>query len=410
MSRLDSERTRLHVFSMKSEVELTIVMPCLNEAETLAKCIRKALAGIKAAGVSGEVLIADNGSTDGSIEIATREGARVVNVTLKGYGNALRGGIEAAVGKWIIMGDSDDSYDFSKIDGFVAKFREGYDLVMGCRLPVGGGQILPGAMPWKNRWIGNPSLSFIGRLFFRCPAHDFHCGLRGFTKDAYHRMELQTTGMEFASEMVIKATLKSMRITEVPTTLHKDGRSRPPHLKPWRDGWRHLRFMLIYSPRWLFLIPGLLLAGVGGVAATVLSIAALKIGAVNFDVGSLLIACMALIIGLQLLVFAFSSKVFAIAEGLLPQDQKFDRLFRWFSLERGVLVGGLCLFGGVAWAIHSFWLWRATDFGALSYSENLRRLIPATTLIVVGTQLVFSGFFFSVLGLKTRRRQPPGVA
>lgn len=394
---------------MKSEVDLSIVMPCLNEAETLATCIRKALAGLQAAGVSGEVLIADNGSTDGSLEIAVQEGARVVNVPRKGYGNALRGGIEAARGRWIIMGDSDDSYDFSKISGFVEKFRQGYELVMGCRLPVGGGHIAPGAMPWKNRWIGNPSLSFIGRLFFRCPAHDFHCGLRGFTKDSFAKMELQTTGMEFASEMIIKATLKGLRITEVPITLHKDGRSRPPHLKPWRDGWRHLRFMLIYSPRWLFLVPGLLLASLGGITAALLSVAAIKINGVSFDVGTLLLACMALIVGMQLLVFAFSSKVFAIGEGLLPQDPGFANWFRWFSLERGLILGGLCFLGGLSWLLHSVWVWRSADFGVLSYADNLRRLIPATTLIVLGTQIIFSGFFLSVLGLKTRNRQPPGI-
>ena len=245
-------------------------MPCLNEAETLARCIEKARAGIEKAGVPGEVLIADNGSTDGSQEIATRCGARVVPVAAKGYGSALRGGIEAAHGKWIIMGDADDSYDFSNITGFVQKLREGYDLVKGCRMPRGGGTIMPGAMPWKNRWLGNPVLSTIGRIFFRCPAQDFHCGLRGFSKAAYEKMELQTTGMEFASEMVIKGTFKSLRITEVPITLHKDGRSRPPHLKPWRDGWRHLRFMLIYSPRWLFLMPGLFLGLLGFIASAFL--------------------------------------------------------------------------------------------------------------------------------------------
>ena len=245
------------------ECELTILMPCLNEAETLAGCIEMARTGLARTGLCGEVLVADNGSADGSATIAEKAGARVVRVLEKGYGSALRAGIEAARGKWIVMGDADGSYDFSRIEGFVAKLREGFDLVMGCRLPGGGGVIAPGAMPWKNRWIGNPSLSFIGRLLFKCPARDFHCGLRGFDKEACRKLELKTTGMEFASEMVIKATLKSLRIAEVPITLHPDGRSRPPHLKPWRDGWRHLRFMLIYSPQWLFLLPGLLLGGWG---------------------------------------------------------------------------------------------------------------------------------------------------
>ena len=248
---------------MTGPLELTILMPCLNEAETLARCIEKAKLGLQRAGVRGEILIADNGSTDGSQAIAEKLGARVVPVPEKGYGSALRGGVHAALGRWIIMGDADDSYDFSDLTGFVKKFQEGAELVMGCRLPVGGGTIMPGAMPWKNRWIGNPVLSFIGRLFFKCPAHDFHSGLRGFTKVAFDKMDLQTTGMEFASEMAIMSTLKGLKISEVPVTLHKDGRSRPPHLKPWRDGWRHLRFMLIYSPRWLFLVPGLLLSAAG---------------------------------------------------------------------------------------------------------------------------------------------------
>src|SRR5580658_7349221 len=271
-------------------MELTILMPCLNEAETIAQCIEKARIGIERAGVPGEILIADNGSTDGSQAIAEKLGARVVPVTEKGYGNALRGGIAAARGKWILMGDADDSYDFSEADRFVKKFQEGYDLVMGCRLPIGGGTIMPGAMPWKNRWIGNPVLSFIGRLFFKCPAHDFHAGLRAFRKDALEKMELQTTGMEFASEMVIKATLKGLKISEVPITLHKDGRSRPPHLKPWRDGWRHLRFMLIYSPRWLFLMPGLFLSSIGLIFAAVLSVNDIKMGQVTFNVGTLMMA------------------------------------------------------------------------------------------------------------------------
>src|SRR5208283_2767268 len=269
-------------------------MPCLNEAETLARCIESARLGIQRAGVRGEILIADNGSTDGSPAIAEKLGVRVVQVKAKGYGNALRGGIEASRGKWILMGDADDSYDFAEADRFVKKFQNGDELVMGCRLPVGGGTIMPGAMPWKNRWIGNPILSFIGRLFFKCPAHDFHSGLRGFTRAAYEKMELQTTGMEFASEMAIKGTLKQLRISEVPITLHKDGRSRPPHLKPWRDGWRHLRFMLIYSPRWLFLVPGLVLAALGTMLSAVLAVNDVRIGAVQLNVGTLMMACMAI--------------------------------------------------------------------------------------------------------------------
>ena len=264
---------------MAEPIELTILMPCLNEAETLARCIEKAKLGLQRSGVRGEILIADNGSTDGSQAIAEKAGVRVVQVKEKGYGNALRGGIEAARGEWILMGDADDSYDFSEADRFVEKFKAGDELIMGCRLPVGGGTIMPGAMPWKNRWIGNPVLTTIGRVFFKCPAHDFHSGLRGFTKTAYYQMELQTTGMEFASEMAIKGTLKKLKISEVPITLHKDGRSRPPHLKPWRDGWRHLRFMLLFSPRWLFLVPGLLLSALGFIFAAALSFHDLKMSA-----------------------------------------------------------------------------------------------------------------------------------
>ncbi len=385
-------------------------MPCLNEAETIARCIEKAKIGIQRAGVSGEILIADNGSTDGSQAIAEKLGARVVTVTEKGYGNALRGGIAAAKGKFILMGDADDSYDFSEADRFVKKFQEGYDLVMGCRLPIGGGKIMPGAMPWKNRWLGNPVLSFIGRWFFKCPAHDFHAGLRAFTKDALGKMELQTTGMEFASEMVIKATLKKFRIAEVPITLHKDGRSRPPHLKPWRDGWRHLRFMLIYSPRWLFLVPGLLLSALGVIVSATLSVANVQLGGVQFNVGTLMMACMAVIVGFQLVAFAFYTKVFAIAEGLLPADPKLSRVFKTFTLEKGIVVGLLVLLGGLAMFLRALWLWQQANFGLLpSTEENLRRLIPAATLMLLGVQTVFSSFFMSVLGLKTVRRQPPAA-
>src|SRR5471032_2130011 len=265
-------------------------MPCLNEAETLARCIEKAKVGIQRSGVRGEILIADNGSTDGSQAITEKLGVRLVPVKARGYGSALIGGVHAASGEWIIMGDADDSYDFSDITGFVKKFQAGDELVMGCRLPVGGGTISPGAMPWKNRWIGNPVLSFIGRLFFKCPAHDFHCGLRGFTKAAFWKMDLQTTGMEFASEMVIKSTFKQLKIAEVPITLHKDGRSRPPHLKPWRDGWRHLRFMLLFSPRWLFFAPGFLALGVGLFLFAPLSMGPVWLGNLKLNNGTLCVA------------------------------------------------------------------------------------------------------------------------
>ena len=386
------------------QMELTILMPCLNEEETIARCIEKAKIGLHRAGVTGEILIADNGSTDGSPAIAEELGARVVVVKEKGYGHALRGGVRAALGKWILMGDADDSYDFSQADRFVKKFQAGDELVMGCRLPIGGGTILPGAMPWKNRRLGNPVLTFIGRLFFTCPAHDFHCGLRGFTRAAFEKMELQTTGMEFASEMVIKATLKQMKISEVPVTLHPDGRSRPPHLKPWRDGWRHLRFMLLYSPRWLFLVPGLLLSAIGAALAAVLAVQNIQIGGVILNVGTLMMACMAVVVGFQLTAFAFYTKIFAIAEGLLPEDPSLNRLFHFFTLEKGIVAGLLVLAAGLALLLRAVWLWKEASFGPLpSMEENLRRLIPAAALILLGVQSIFSSFFLSVLGLKTTR-------
>ena len=395
---------------MPDPVELTILMPCLNEAETLACCIEKAKLGIQKSGVRGEILIADNGSTDGSQTIAEKSGARVVAVKEKGYGSAIAGGVRAASGKWILMGDADDSYDFSQADRFVKKFQEGFEVVMGCRLPVGGGTISPGAMPWKNRWLGNPVLSFIGRLFFKCTAHDFHCGLRGFTKAAFEKMELQTTGMEFASEMVIKSTLKKLEITEVPITLHKDGRSRPPHLKPWRDGWRHLRFMLLFSPRWLFLFPGIFLSLLGIIFAARLAFGDFQTGAIQFDVGTLVVACMTVIIGFQLVAFAFFTKVFAIAEGLLPDDPRLSRVFRIFTLEKGIIFGLLVLLGGIILLARAVWIWKQANYGILpSTGENLRRLIPAATLVVLGIQIIFSSFFMSALGLKTATRKPPGV-
>jgi glycosyltransferase involved in cell wall biosynthesis len=389
-------------------VELSIILPCLNEGETLARCIETARLGIQRAGVRGEIIVADNGSTDDSPAIAEKSGARVVPVKEKGYGSALRGGVHAALGKWILMGDADDSYDFSEADRFVKKFQEGFELVMGCRLPSGGGTILPGAMPWKNRWLGNPVLSFIGRLFFNCPARDFHCGLRGFTRAAFEKMELKTTGMEFASEMVIKSTFKRLKIAEVPVTLRPDGRSRPPHLKPWRDGWRHLRFMLLFSPRWLFLAPGILLSALGVIFSAALSVNDIKIGSVAFDVGTLAVACMTVIIGFQLVAFAFFTKVFAIAEGLLPDDPKFSRAFKFFTLEKGIGFGLLVLLAGVILLGWALWIWKLAHYGDLQPVENLRRLIPAVTLIVLGVQSIFSSFFMSALGLKTATRKPPG--
>lgn len=386
---------------------LSIVMPCLNEAETLAVCIAKAREGLRKAGVPGEIVIADNGSTDGSIQIARDAGARVEPIARKGYGNALRGGIAAAKGRWVIMGDADDSYDFGAIEAFVTKLEEGYQLVMGCRLPSGGGTILPGAMPWKNRWLGNPVLSFLGQLFFKTPIHDFHCGLRGFDKAAIEALDLQTTGMEFASEMVMKATIGRLRIAEVPITLHPDGRTRAPHLLPWRDGWRHLRFMLIYSPRWLFLMPGLALASLGVLGTAFLVAAPREIYGISFDVGTQLVAAMSIVLGLQLVSFACFTKVFGIAEGLLPDDPQFTSLFRLLNLERGIVAGLLSFLVGFGLLLFDLWQWKQAGFGALSYADNLQILVPAVTAMMVGTQIVFASFFLSVLGMNTTHRHPP---
>jgi hypothetical protein len=388
----------------RESLDLTILMPCLNEAETLVACIAKAKRGLEAADVTGEVLVADNGSTDGSISLAREHGARVVEIAAKGYGNALRGGIEAAHGRWVLMGDADDSYDFSEAPRFVEKLREGNDMVMGCRLPSGGGTIAPGAMPWKNRWLGNPTLSFLGRLLFRTPIRDFHCGLRGFTRAAYDRMELKTTGMEFASEMVMKAAQHRMRIAEVPITLHPDGRSRPPHLRPWRDGWRHLRFMLIYSPRWLFLMPGLGLIAVGALAALAIFLTPVQFGHVNFDAGTLIVACMGVIVGVQFVAFACFAKEFAINEGLLSADPRFSRWMDHWTLEKGLILGVFLFLLGIGLLGWAVWEWARVGFGNLPYEENLRRIMAAATCIVVGLQIMGASWFLSVLGLKTKSR------
>jgi glycosyltransferase involved in cell wall biosynthesis len=388
--------------SPKHSMFLSIVMPCLNEAETLATCIRKAIASLRNSGLEGEVVIADNGSTDGSQEIAIREGARLVTVHEKGYGNALRSGINAAQGPWVLMGDADDSYDFSRLNGFIEKLREGYELVMGCRLPSGGGTILKGAMPWKHRWIGNPVLTFTGRVFFQSAMHDFHCGLRAITKEAYHRLDLQTTGMEFASEMIIRATLEKMRIAEVPVTLHPDGRSRPPHLRSWRDGWRHLRFMLLFSPRWLFLAPGLMLSAAGFSGMLALAFGALKLGKVMLDVGTLMAFAMMLLVGTQILWFAVFTRTFAVAEGLLPPQMRLKRILDRTTLEWGLLIGILLMASGGGLFLQAFLDWRAAGFGEISYADNMRSIIPASTLILLGIQNVFGSFFMGVLTLKRR--------
>ena len=379
-----------------TQCELSVVMPCLNESETLEVCIRKAQQSLKELKIDGEVLIADNGSTDGSQDIAKGMGARVVDVPIKGYGAALQGGITAARGKYIIMGDADDSYDFSNLGPFVEKLREGFDLVMGNRFKGG---IKPGAMPPLHQYLGNPVLTGIGRLFFHSPSGDFHCGLRGFRRDAALKMRLRTTGMEFASEMVVKATLYNMRIAEVPTTLSPDGRSRPPHLRSWRDGWRHLRFLLLYSPKWLFFYPGIALMLIGMLVGLWLLPGPRTVGNVMFDVHTLLYAAFAIIIGFQSTIFAIFTKVFAITEGLLPEDPRLNKLFEYITLEVGLIVGGILLLIGLIGSIYALNVWGIRSFGDLEPTQTLRIVIPSALLLALGSQIALSSFFLSVLGL-----------
>lgn len=380
-------------------LEVTILMPCLNEAETLAGCIAAARAGMGAAGVEGEILVADNGSTDGSVDIAAAHGVRVVNVPEPGYGNALRAGMAAAVGRFLVMGDADLSYDFSKIAPFVEKLRSGADLVMGCRMPSGGGSIEPGAMPWKHRWIGNPSLTLIGRALFKCPAHDFHCGLRALTKEAFLRLDLRTSGMEFASEMVIKASLRGLRIEEVPITLHRDKRSRPPHLRSWRDGWRHLRFMLLFSPRWLLLYPGIVGTLVGGVFFLRLLSGPITLGRVNFDLNSLEIAGLVLLFGYQMILFACFARIFAHTRGFLPSNHTLSRAFGFFTLEKGLVCGTAVAVAGFLVILASLLGWASTGFGNLDPLDATRTVIAGRTLASIGLQTILFSLIFSYLGV-----------
>lgn len=379
-------------------------MPCLNEAETLARCIRKARGFLDRTGIAGEVLVADNGSTDGSQAIAEAEGARVVHVPVRGYGAALFAGSMDARGRYVIMGDSDDSYDFSRLDGFVEKLREGWELVMGNRFRGG---IRPGAMPWKNRHIGNPALTGIGRLLFRCPAGDFHCGLRGYHRDAFLRMDLRTTGMEFASEMVIKATVMGMRVTEVPTTLDPDGRSRPPHLRPWRDGWRHLRFMLLFSPRWLFVYPGLTLMAVGLTLGAALMVGPVRVGAVGLDVHTLLFCSAATLLGFQATALGVLSRTFAENEGLVPPDPLFARLRETLSVELGAVVGGLLVLVGLGAAVMALAYWERAGFGALNPADTLRAVVLSTSTLTLGGEILLLSFFYGTLSLARRPAPAP---
>lgn len=383
-------------------IELTVVLPCLNEADTLASCIEKAQSALSASNIVGEIIVADNGSSDGSPAIASRMGARVVHVEAKGYGNALMGGIAAARGTYVIMGDADDSYDFREIPKFLERLRQGYDLVQGCRLPAGGGTIMTGAMPFLHRWWGNPMFSLMAQRWFYAPIHDVYCGLRGFTRALYLRLNLRCTGMEFATEMIIKTSLYGYKIAEVPITLHPDGRtSHAPHLKTYRDGWRTLRFFLIYSPRWLFFLPGMFFMAIGLLGYGVV-FSGVSIRNVNFDAHTLLFASLSILCGYQSVLFAIFSKTFAINEGLLPQDPKLARFFRLVNLERGLIVatGGLCL--GLALLLISINAWRESGFGSMDYSRTMRLVIPGATLTALGVQTILSSFFVSILGMKRK--------
>ncbi|HEV3103489.1 MAG TPA: glycosyltransferase family 2 protein [Candidatus Dormibacteraeota bacterium] len=378
-------------------VEVSIVMPCLNEVETLAVCIANARQAIEKGGYPAEIIVADNGSTDGSQLVARELGARVVDVQRKGYGSALIGGIDAAQGRFIVMGDADASYDFAAMAPLIDKLREGYDLVVGNRF-LGG--IEHGAMPWSHRYFGNPVLTRISSIFFHAPVGDTHCGLRAFTKDAYERMRLRATGMEFASEMVIKAALKGMRITEVPVVLHPDGRSRAPHLRTWRDGWRHLRFMLLFSPRWLFLYPGLALLSGGLVLSALLVVGPLRIGGVRLDIHTLLVAGFVALLGYQLVLFAVFTKLFAIREGFHPPHPMLQTLLRYITLEVGLLTGTLMALGGLVALVLAVASWQSVGFGNLNPSTTMREVIPAVVLLALGTQTIFASFFISILSIE----------
>ncbi len=371
------------------QLELTILMPCLNEAETLAICIRKARDFLARTGVQGEVLIADNGSTDGSQAIAESEGARIAAIPQRGYGAALIGGIANARGRYVIMGDADDSYDFSQLDGILTKLREGHELVMGNRFKGG---IAQGAMPFLHKYLGNPVLSFLGRLFYRIPIGDFHCGLRGFSKAAMDRLQLSTPGMEFASEMVVKSGLHKLSIAEVPVTLSKDGRSRPPHLRTWRDGWRHLKFLLLYSPRWLFLLPGLAFFTVG-----LLGMAAIAARAVDLDIHTMAYAGAAMVLGFQMLLLAVFTKLMGMHAGWLPTSEKQQRLATFLALEPALIVAGLAFLAGLGMSLHALQLWAIVDYGALDPRTTMRWVVPSVTAMALAGEIAMAGFFFEAI-------------
>jgi glycosyltransferase involved in cell wall biosynthesis len=378
--------------------EVSIMMPCLNEAETLAICIQKALAAIIETKCRGEVIVADNGSTDGSQLIATSEGARVVDVPIRGYGAALLAGITASRAEYVLMADADDSYNFGDLPKFLAGLEAGADLVMGNRFKG----IEPGAMPFLHRYLGNPVLSFLGRIFFRAPIRDFHCGIRAFRRSSILALDLRTTGMEFASEMVVRAALGKLRIAEVPTSLKRDGRSRPPHLRTWRDGWRHLRFLLLYSPRWLFFYPGLIASLIGFAITVWLLPGKQSIGKLHLDVDTLVYALGLLLIGVHSMMFAACGKIYAMSTGLLPPDPKFQKNFNYFTLERGLIVSSLLLLGGLSTAIISVVLWLRASLGDLDPVRMLRITLPSVTAILLGFELAIVSFFLSLLGMPKR--------
>jgi len=383
-------------------VEVSVVMPCLNEADTVATCVEKARAAMQQAEIAGEVIVADNGSTDGSQQLAEGAGARVVAVPVPGYGSALMGGIAAAKGRYVIMGDADDSYDFGEVPKFVHRLREQIDLVQGCRFPSGGGRVLPGAMPFLHYWLGNPFFSLLSRWWFRAPIHDIYCGMRGFTRELYERLDLRCLGMEFATEMVIKASLNDARISEVPITLHPDGRkAHPPHLKTWRDGWRTLRFFLMCSPRWLFLMPGLLLLALG-LAGFALALPATTLGGWVLDAHTLLVSSLAAVLGYQAVWFSIFAKIIAIDSGVLPSDSRLDRFFRLVSLERGVLLGIAAALGGLGLVLAAVWRWAEGGFAELPYALGMRLVIPGITLMTLGTQTMFSSFLVSLISLRRK--------
>lgn len=384
------------------ELELTVVLPCLNEADTLGTCLAKVDAVFREHRIDGEVVVADNGSTDGSLEIAERMGARIVPVGEKGYGHALMGGIRAARGRYVVMGDADDSYDWLELPKFVERLREGFDLVQGCRLERGGGQVMPGAMPLLHRRWGNPMFSRMARSWFEAPVTDVYCGFRGFTKTFWNELGQRAGGMEFATEMIIRASLRKARIAEVPITLHPDGRvSHAPHLRTFRDGWRTLRFFLMYSPRWLFLIPGAVSVAIG-VLGYALALPGVQIGGATLDAHTLLFASLAILCGYQAIIFAIFTKTLAMSDDRGPDDPNWLRFFGLINLERGLVIGGLGLLAGLTLLALAVNQWRIADFGRLDYSETMKLVIPGATLTALAVQTILSSFFVSILGMRGR--------